>query len=221
MGVIELENVWKVYINGVKTPVLKGITLNIEEGEYVSIMGPSGSGKSTLLNIMGLLDSPTEGRVILKGMDVSRLDENSKAEIRRKYIGFVFQSFNLIPSLTALENVELPLLFEGVPKKKRERIAIKLLNEVGLGNRMYYYPNQLSGGQQQRVAIARALANDPVVILADEPTGNLDSATGEKILNLFDSLHDRGKALVVVTHDIEVAERAERVVKIKDGRLIE
>ncbi len=219
MEVIRLENVWKVYKEGVETVALRGINLSVEEGEYVSIMGPSGSGKSTLMHIMGLLDTPTKGRVYIEGKDVSRMKEDERAKIRRRKIGFVFQAYNLIPSLTAMENVELPLLLDGVPKERRRRIAISLLERMGLGNRLEYYPNQLSGGQQQRVAIARALANDPKIILADEPTGNLDTKTGRKILDLFKELHEEGRTLVVVTHDPEVAKEAERIVKIRDGKV--
>ena len=221
MEVIRLENVWKVYREGVETVALRGVDLSIEEGEYVSIMGPSGSGKSTLMHIMGLLDTPTKGKVYIEGRDVSRMSEDERARIRRKKIGFVFQAYNLIPSLTAVENVELPLLLDGVPREERRKVAVSLLERMGLGNRLHYYPNQLSGGQQQRVAIARALANDPRIILADEPTGNLDTKTGRKILDLFKELHEEGRTLVVVTHDPEVAREAERIVKIRDGRLVE
>lgn len=221
MEVIRLENVWKVYKEGVETVALRGVDLSIEEGEYVSIMGPSGSGKSTLMHIMGLLDTPTRGKVYIEGRDVSRMNEDERARIRRKKIGFVFQAYNLIPSLTAVENVELPLLLDGVPREERRKVAVSLLERMGLGNRLHYYPNQLSGGQQQRVAIARALANDPRIILADEPTGNLDTKTGRKILDLFKELHEEGRTLVVVTHDPEVAREAERIVKIRDGRLVE
>ena len=196
---------------------LRGVSLRIKDGEYVAIMGPSGSGKSTLLHIMGLLDTPTRGRVLLDGRDVSKLSEGERAVIRRRKIGFVFQAFNLIPHLTVLENVELPLMLDGVPRGERRKKAEEILKSVGLGDRLHHYPSQLSGGQKQRVAIARALINNPSIILADEPTGNLDSKTGEVILDLFDDLHGQGHTLVVVTHDEEVAERADRVIKIRDG----
>jgi len=196
---------------------LRGVSLRIKDGEYVAIMGPSGSGKSTLLHIMGLLDTPTRGRVLLDGRDISKLSEGERAVIRRRKIGFVFQAFNLIPHLTVLENVELPLMLDGVPRGERRKKAEEILKSVGLGDRLHHYPSQLSGGQKQRVAIARALINNPSIILADEPTGNLDSKTGEVILDLFDDLHGQGHTLVVVTHDEEVAERADRVIKIRDG----
>lgn len=217
---LELIDIWKIYRGGVETVALKGINIKIEDGEYVAIMGPSGSGKSTLLHIMGLLDTPTKGKVVLDRTDVSTLSENERAVIRRRKIGFVFQAFNLVPHLTVIENVELPLLLDGVPRAERRRRAAKMLEEVGLSHRLYHYPSQLSGGQKQRVAIARALINNPSIILADEPTGNLDSKTGEVILNMFDKLHEDGHTLVVVTHDPEVAKRAERVIKIKDGVVV-
>lgn len=221
MEVLRLEGVWKVYGDGVKTVALRDINLTIERGEYVSIMGPSGSGKSTLLHIMGLLDTPTRGRVLLEGKDVSRYSDDQRSLLRRRKLGFVFQAYNLIPSLTAVENAELPLLLDGVPKEKRRKLAVELLTKMGLGERLHHYPNQLSGGQKQRVAIARALINSPSIILADEPTGNLDSKAGEIILDLFDRIHQEGRTLVVVTHEEYVADRAERIIRIKDGRLIE
>ena len=220
MDVLRLEDVWKVYTNGVSYTALKGVSISIEEGEFVAVVGPSGSGKSTLLHIMGLLDTPTKGKVYLLGKDVSTLDEDSRALLRRKHIGFVFQSFNLVPFLSALENVMLPLILDGKDEDEARRRALMLLKEVGLENKADNLPNQLSGGQQQRVAIARALANDPEIILADEPTGNLDSATGERILKLFEELNKRGKTLVVVTHDEEVASAAERIVRIRDGEVV-
>ncbi len=215
---IVLEDVWKVYKSGVETVALRGVSLEIESGEYVAIVGPSGSGKSTLLHIMGLLDTPTRGRVLIEGRDVSRLGESERALIRRDFIGFVFQQFNLVPHLTALENVMLPLLLKGISRRERERRARELLERVGLSERYNHYPSQLSGGQQQRVAIARALANAPPLILADEPTGNLDSKTGKEIMEL---LEDVSETLVVVTHDPAIARRAERVIKIKDGKIVE
>lgn len=220
MGIISVRDVWKIYGEGdAATYALRGVSLDIEQGDFVAIIGPSGSGKSTLMHILGLLDTPTKGRVFVKGQDVSRLDEDERAFLRRKTIGFVFQQYNLSPSLNALENVELPMIFAGVPAEQRKRRAKELLEMVGLGNRLYHYPNQLSGGQQQRVAIARALANDPEIILGDEPTGNLDTKTGEKILKIFKDLNKRGKTIVIVTHDPEIAEEAEKIVKIRDGKI--
>lgn len=197
--------------------VLRGIDIEVERGEFVSIVGPSGSGKSTLMNIAGCLDLPTTGVVQLEGEDVSKLGESDLAEIRGRKIGFVFQKFNLIPSLSAQENVELPLIFQGMGKDERGEIASRYLERVGLGHRVEHRPNELSGGEQQRVAIARALSVDPEFILADEPTGNLDSKTGESVLKLLHELHQEGKTLVVVTHDTGVAKQAERTVRIKDG----
>ncbi len=220
MEVIRLEDVWKVYGTEVRVEALRGVDLSVEEGEFIAIMGPSGSGKSTLLHIMGLLDTPTRGRVFVLGREASRLSDDERALLRRESIGFVFQQYNLSPSLTALENVELPMLFAGVPPEKRRKRAVELLEAVGLGDRLHHYPNQLSGGQQQRVAIARALANNPHIILADEPTGNLDTKTGRRILEVFRELNERGKTVVIVTHDPEVAEAAEKIVKIRDGKIV-
>ncbi|MDN5358866.1 MAG: putative transport system ATP-binding protein [Candidatus Diapherotrites archaeon] len=220
MGIISVRDVWKIYGEGdAATYALRGVSLDIEQGDFVAIIGPSGSGKSTLMHIIGLLDTPTKGKVLLKGKDVSTLSDDERAIMRRKTVGFVFQQYNLSPSLNALENVELPMLFAGVPKREREKRAKELLEMVGLGHRLYHYPNQLSGGQQQRVAIARALANDPEIILGDEPTGNLDTKTGEKILKIFKDLNKRGKTIVIVTHDPEIAEEAEKIVKIRDGKI--
>lgn len=220
MALISARDVWKIYGEGdAATYALRGVSLDIEPGEFMAIVGPSGSGKSTLMHIIGLLDTPTRGNVFVKGRDVSTLSDDERAILRRKTIGFVFQQYNLSPSLNALENVELPMIFAGVPKKERRKRAKELLELVGLGHRLYHYPNQLSGGQQQRVAIARALANDPEVILGDEPTGNLDTKTGEKILKIFKDLKRMGKTIVIVTHDQDIAEEAEKIVKIRDGKI--
>ncbi|MCS7274233.1 MAG: ABC transporter ATP-binding protein [Candidatus Bipolaricaulota bacterium] len=219
---IQLKNVQKVYPMGeVSVPALRGIDLTIQPGEFVAIMGPSGSGKSTLMHVLGCLDLPSGGVVQLDGHDVTKLDEDTLAQIRGKKIGFVFQTFNLIPTLTALENVELPLFFQGVPRHERRARAAELLSKVGLGGRLHHKPAQLSGGERQRVAIARALANDPEIILADEPTGNLDSESGEAILELLAQLHREGKTIILVTHNPEAAAYAQRILRIKDGRLVE
>ncbi|MCX8104139.1 MAG: ABC transporter ATP-binding protein [Candidatus Bipolaricaulota bacterium] len=219
---IQLKNIQKIYPMGeVSVPALRGIDLTIQPGEFVAIMGPSGSGKSTLMHLLGCLDLPSDGLVQLDGHDVTKLDEDTLAQIRGKKIGFVFQTFNLIPTLTALENVELPLFFQGVPRQERRARAAELLSKVGLGERMHHKPAQLSGGERQRVAIARALANDPEIILADEPTGNLDSETGQTILELLAQLHREGKTIILVTHNPEAAAYAQRILRIKDGRLVE
>ena len=219
---IELKNVHKVYPMGeVSVPALRGINLTIHPGEFVAIMGPSGSGKSTLMHLLGCLDLPSDGVVQLDGKDITKLDEDTLAQIRGKKVGFVFQTFNLIPTLTAQENVELPLFFQGVPREKRRARAAELLRKVGLDGRLHHKPAQLSGGERQRVAIARALANDPEVILADEPTGNLDSESGKAILELLAQLHREGKTIILVTHNPEAAAYAQRIVRIRDGRLVE
>jgi putative ABC transport system ATP-binding protein len=219
---IQLKNVQKVYPMGeVGVPALRGIDLTIQPGEFVAIMGPSGSGKSTLLHLLGCLDLPDDGIVQLGGHDVTKLDEDTLAQIRGKKIGFVFQTFNLIPTLTALENVELPLFFQGVSRAERRVRAAELLSKVGLDGRMHHKPSQLSGGERQRVAIARALANNPEIILADEPTGNLDSESGEAILDLLAQLHREGKTIILVTHNPEAAAYAQRILRIRDGRLVE
>ena len=197
--------------------VLKGIDLDIQRGEYVALMGPSGSGKSTLMNLLGCLDTPTSGTYVLADRDVSRMAEQELAEVRNQEIGFVFQTFNLIPRQTALDNVALPLVYAGIGKEERLERAAEVLRSVGLGDRMHHQPNQLSGGQRQRVAIARALVNKPSLILADEPTGNLDSTTSDEILKLFDEIHAAGNTLVVVTHEEEVARHAKRVIRLRDG----
>lgn len=217
-----LQGVTKTYRLGeVEVPALRGVDLALGEGDFLAIMGPSGSGKSTLLHIAGLLDRPTAGRVLWRGEDVTSLKPGKLAELRGRHIGFVFQTFNLIPTLTALENVELPLVFQGVPTKERRRRAEDLLALVGLEGRIGHRPNQLSGGERQRVAIARALAPDPELILADEPTGNLDSASGREILEILKELNDQGRTLVLVTHDAEAAQVAKDVLKMRDGRIQE
>ena len=219
--IIRLENIKKVYENfGVKTEVLKGINLVIYEGEFVSIMGPSGSGKTTLMNIIGCLDTPTEGKYYLEGKDVSKLSDDELSEVRNEYIGFIFQQFYLIEYLNVLENVLVPITYskKDIPNPKEK--AKKLLENVGLGDKLKFKPSQLSGGQQQRVAIARALINEPHLILADEPTGALDSKTAEGIMNIFKDLHKQGKTIVIITHDINVAKQTERIIKIKDGMII-
>jgi putative ABC transport system ATP-binding protein len=196
---------------------LREVSLDIERGEYVAIMGPSGSGKSTLMNLIGCLDSPTSGTYELNGVQVSQMDDNQLAEIRNKEIGFVFQTFNLLPRSDALRNVELPLIYAGVPSEERRRVALDALAQVGLADRVHHKPNELSGGQRQRVSVARALVNKPSILLADEPTGNLDTKTGIEILSLFEELSNRGNTLIVVTHEEDVARHARRIVRIRDG----
>lgn len=215
---IQMEHVTRVFDTGkVKVEALKGIDLSVREGEFMAIMGPSGSGKSTLMHIMGCLDTPTAGTYSLDGSVIKFLSDNQLAEIRNEKIGFVFQSFNLLPYASAYENVELPLIFAGVTAKKRKKRVTELLERVGLGDRMDHKPNELSGGQQQRVAIARAMVNNPRIIMADEPTGNLDSASGREIINLFKELWKAGNTIVMITHDPEVSEECERAVYLKDG----
>ncbi len=217
-AVIHLRGITRDFKLGAQTVhVLKGIDLDIQRGEYVALMGPSGSGKSTLMNLLGCLDTPTSGTYVLAGRDVSRMAENELAEVSNQEIGFVFQTFNLIPRQTALDNVALPLVYAGVGKEERLDRAADVLRSVGLGDRMDHRPNQLSGGQRQRVAIARALVNKPSLILADEPTGNLDTATSEEIMRLFDEIHALGNTLVVVTHEEDIAQRAKRIIRLRDG----
>ncbi len=218
MPLIRIQNLARRYVMGADTVhALRGVSLDIERGEYVAIMGPSGSGKSTLMNLVGCLDSPSDGHYELNGKDVSRMTDNALADIRNIEIGFVFQSFNLLPRSDALHNVELPLVYAGVPRSVRRERARTALANVGLADRMHHRPNELSGGQRQRVAIARALVNTPSIILADEPTGNLDSRTGEDILNLFEILSRKGNTIIVVTHEEEVAQHARRIIRLRDG----
>lgn len=217
-SIIHLEGIRKNYYMGKNVlEVLKGVTLDIFKNEYVALMGPSGSGKSTLMNILGCLDSPTKGRYVLNGQDVSKMDDNSLAEVRNKEIGFVFQQFNLLPRLTALENVALPLVYAGMGKKQRNEKAMHVLDMVNLTERSHHKPNELSGGQSQRVAIARALVNDPSIVLADEPTGNLDSKTSYEIMDIFGKIHDGGNTVVLVTHEEDIANYARRVIRLRDG----
>ncbi len=216
--IIKLVNIRKIYFLGkVSIEVLKGIDLTVKKGEFVAVMGPSGSGKSTLLNIIGCLDRPTEGRYILEGVEVTERDDRELAEIRNRKIGFVFQSFNLLPRMPAWKNVELPLIYTGVNARERKHLAMKMLEKVGLLERAEHRPSELSGGEQQRVAIARALINSPSVILADEPTGNLDSRSGREVMEIFKSLNKEGATIILVTHERDVAKYAERIVTIKDG----
>ncbi|MBL7751213.1 MAG: ABC transporter ATP-binding protein [Chitinophagaceae bacterium] len=215
---IHLEGILKSYFMGkMELPVLKGISLDILRNEYVALMGPSGSGKSTLMNIIGCLDSPTGGSYILNGKDVSKMQDNDLAEVRNKEIGFVFQQFNLLPRLTAMENVALPLVYSGIGKKQRDEKALHVLDLVNLSDRSHHKPNELSGGQCQRVAIARALVNNPSLILADEPTGNLDTKTSYEIMEIFDKIHADGNTIVLVTHEEDIANHAHRIVRLRDG----
>jgi len=215
---IEMNNVFKTYVLGeVKVPALHAISLNIEDNEYVAIMGPSGSGKSTLMNIMGCLDTPTTGTYYIGRKNVGSLNDNQLSDIRNTKIGFVFQTFNLLPRSTALHNVELPLIYSGMPSFKRKQLAMDVLERVGLKDRMMHKSNELSGGERQRVAIARALANKPSLILADEPTGNLDSKTGEEIIDIMQRLYEQGNTIILVTHEEYIAKQTNRIIRLRDG----
>jgi putative ABC transport system ATP-binding protein len=219
-SIIHLEDIHKSYFMGRQAiNVLKGISLDIQRNEYVALMGPSGSGKSTLMNILGCLDSPTSGTYILNGYDVSKMPDDDLAEVRNKEIGFVFQQFNLLPRLSALENVALPLVYAGVPRKQRIEQAMEVVKNVGLEDRSHHKPNELSGGQCQRVAIARALVNNPSIILADEPTGNLDTKTSVEIMDMFNKIHASGNTVVLVTHEEDIANYAHRVIRLRDGMI--
>ncbi|MEY2941916.1 MAG: ABC transporter ATP-binding protein [Aquirufa sp.] len=216
--IIETQSISKRYVMGEEViDALKDVTISVNKGEYVAFMGPSGSGKSTLMNIVGCLDTPSTGKYILNGQDVSEMSENELAAVRNKEIGFVFQTFNLLPRQSALENVALPLIYAGYSKKERTEIAMRTLKGVGLDNRALHKPNELSGGQRQRVAVARALVNDPSILLADEPTGNLDTKTSYEIMDLFDQLHKKGNTIVMVTHEDDIAQYAHRIIRLRDG----
>jgi len=219
-ALIHTEDLWRTYVMGSEEiHALRGVSFDIQKGEYVAVMGPSGSGKSTLMNIIGCLDSPSKGRYILHGNIVSEMDDDQLAAVRNREIGFVFQTFNLLPRATALHNVELPLVYAGIPKEERLEKARKALEMVDLGERVNHRPNELSGGQRQRVAIARALVMGPAILLADEPTGNLDSTTGEEIMRLFERLYAEGNTIILVTHERDIAEHAHRTINIRDGQI--
>ena len=218
--VIHAEDLWRTYQMGSEEiHALRGVSFEIRPGEYVAVMGPSGSGKSTLMNLIGCLDTPSKGRYVLRGKVVSEMNDDELAAIRNREIGFVFQTFNLLPRATALHNVELPLVYAGVPKEKRMEQAKRAMEMVDLADRMTHKPNELSGGQRQRVAVARALVMNPSILLADEPTGNLDSATGEEIMKLFERLHEQGHTIILVTHERDIAEHAHRTIHIRDGKI--
>jgi len=216
--VVKVSDVKKYFpLDGVTVKALKSCNLNIAQGEMVSIMGPSGSGKSTLMNLIGCLDKPTEGKISINKRGTENLEADDLAQIRNEEIGFVFQNFNLLPRMTALDNVELPLIYAGIKRNRRRKIAQEKLEAVGLANRLHHYPNQLSGGQQQRVAIARALVNNPKIIIADEPTGNLDTKAGMEIMKILKNLHRQGNTIIIVTHDLYIAKKSQRIIKLKDG----
>jgi putative ABC transport system ATP-binding protein len=220
MALIETRDLWKTYVMGEEEiHALRGVSIQIERGEYVAIMGPSGSGKSTLMNLIGCLDTPSKGSYLLNGKQVSEMNDNELARIRNQEIGFVFQTFNLLPRASALQNVELPLVYAGIPARDRQKLAKHALDRVELTSRMTHKPNELSGGQRQRVAIARALVNNPSILLADEPTGNLDSKTGAEIMTLFAKLHEAGNTIVLVTHEADIAAFAHRTISVRDGQV--
>lgn len=219
---IRINNMYKIYRMGPnEVRALNGVSFHVKPNEFVSIIGPSGSGKSTLMNMIGCLDTPTSGEYYLDGREVSKLKDDELAEIRNQKIGFIFQVYNLLPKITAIENVELPLIYMGIGKKERHRLAVEALERVGLGDRIHHRPSELSGGQQQRVAIARALASKPPLILADEPTGALDSKSGSEIMKMLHELHESGKTIVLITHDNNLAKQAQRIIRIQDGKIIE
>lgn len=221
MSLIEIRNIYKIYNPGEnEVRALDGINLTVEHGEFLAIVGQSGSGKSTLMNMLGLLDIPTSGTYTLDGVDVKDMTDDELSEIRNKEIGFIFQGFNLIPSLTAVENVELPLVYRGMKKDERNKLALEALERVGLSHRLDHLPKQMSGGQQQRVAIARAVAARPPIILADEPTGNLDSHSGVEVMKILHELHEEGRTVILITHDNDIASEAQRVIRIQDGQII-
>lgn len=220
--IIELKNVWKIYQMGEEeVKALSGMNMEVKKGEFLSLMGPSGSGKSTAMNMIGCLDVPTKGNIFLEGKDIAKMSESDLAQIRGRKIGFIFQQFNLIPTLTAIENITLPMMFQNIPREERVKRAKKLLEMVDLGDRLYHKPTELSGGQQQRVAIARSLSNNPEVVLADEPTGNLDSKTGNSVIDFLKKLHkNEGKTIIMVTHDLNVAKHADRTEYLLDGKIV-
>lgn len=221
MSLVEVRDMYKIYNPGEnEVRAIDGISLTIEKGEFVAIIGQSGSGKSTLMNMLGLLDIPTSGTYLLDGIDTANMTDDELSEIRNKEIGFIFQGFNLIPSLTAVENVELPLVYRGMKKEERNKLALEALDRVGLSHRLDHLPKQMSGGQQQRVAIARAVAARPPVILADEPTGNLDSHSGVEVMKILHELHEEGRTVILITHDNDIASEAERVIRIQDGQIV-